>query len=82
MKVVRNTYPKYPNVARAEEGDIVNWQMIRGHYSLVRESDGKTLFSTAPVTKEGVLVSNGKQPILTGVVAQVKSKGWVLIISD
>ena len=80
MKVVRNTYPRHKHIAHAEIGDEVRWEMTRGAFRLIRESDGKSLFASAPVDTNGLLRSNKKQPVLNGVIAQVKSKGWILEI--
>lgn len=77
MKIIRNTYPVYSGGTHAEPGDKVCWK----HYKtmeLIRRSGEKTIFSTATVDKNGFLRSNGKQPVLTGVIAQIKSKGWIL----
>jgi len=78
MKIITNTYPKIEGVAHAEIGDEVNWELSRGAYRLKRKSDNKTVFSTSEVDKNGLLRSNGKQPILTGIIASVISKGWYL----
>lgn len=81
MKVIKNTYPARIGIAHAETDDIVHWELIRGCYWLIRDSDHKTLFGTAPVDKNGALRSNGQPPALIGTVAEVKSKGWRLILS-
>jgi len=78
MKVILNTYPKFPNCPHAEAGDEVRWERGRLGFSLIRLSDGKCVFTTAPVDRDGSRYSNGKPPILIGVIAEVKSKGWVL----
>lgn len=81
MKVVQNTYPKHTNVPHAEIDDVVHWAKTRKScYELIRDVDGKTVFVTAPVDRNGKLRSNGKQPRLTGMIASVKSKGWWLVI--
>ena len=77
MKVIRNTYPEWPNTPRAEVGDEVHWKLYQC-FRLVRDSDGKTVFSTAPVNRDGNRYSNGEPPVLVGVIAQVKSRGWGL----
>ena len=77
MIVKKNTYPEYEGVAHAKEGDVANWEYIKGAYSLIRKSDGKSLFRTPPVNKDGLLYSTGKSPVLVGVIGEVKSKGWV-----
>ena len=66
--------------AQGEMGDIVFWHMARGCFRLIRKSDNKELFATAPVNGNGLLRSTGKPPKLTGMVASVKSKGWFLEI--
>jgi hypothetical protein len=76
--VVRNTYPYWPKCAHAEAGDVCHWDKGRGCMSLVRDSDGKTVFSRD-------LLSPGqhdKDRPVVGVVAQVKSKGWFLEVAD
>jgi len=80
MKVIRNTYAKFPNCPHAEAGDEVRWEHARLGFGLIRLSDGKCLFRTAPVNRDGNRLSNGKPPILSGIIAEVKSKGWVLEI--
>lgn len=82
MKVIRNTYPVSPQTPHAKPGDSVYWSMYKGCFRLVRKSDGKTVFATAPVNKDGLLRSNGLLPKLTGVIAEVKSKGWILEIGQ
>ena len=81
MKVVRNTYPGHEGISRAEEGNMVHWELTRGCFDLIRNSDRKTVFTSPPVNKNGLLRSNGKQPKLTGVIAQVKKHGWILELS-
>jgi len=80
MKIIRNTYPEDPNVSHGQVGDEVYWSLERGSYRLIRKSDEESVFSTAPVDKDGLLRSSGKSPKVTGIVAQVKSKGWVIEI--
>ncbi len=80
MIVLRNTYPKHPNTPHAEEGDIVHWEYSPKGVGLVRDPDGARLFRTAPVDRNGNLQSNGKPPVLIGIIGQVKSKGWILEI--
>uniref|UniRef100_A0A6H1ZUU5 Uncharacterized protein n=1 Tax=viral metagenome TaxID=1070528 RepID=A0A6H1ZUU5_9ZZZZ len=80
MKIVKNTYPEYLNCPHGEIGDKVEWSLYRGSFHLVRVADGKSVFSTAPVNRDGNLRSNGKPPVLTGIIARVKSKGWILEI--
>lgn len=80
MTVVRNTYPHYKGCAKI--GDVVRWEAksLRG-YSLIRDSDGKEIFRTAPVDRNGLIRSTGKPPVLSGIIASVKSKGWALELS-
>lgn len=80
LKVTRNTYPVHPGVAHAKPGDEVFWEFHKGCYRLLRKQDGKVLFATAPCDKDGLLRSNGQPPKLVGVVAEIKSKGWILEI--
>jgi hypothetical protein len=82
IKIIKNTYPKYNKAPHGEPGDACEWQLIKGAYCLIRESDKKCVYMTPPVNKEG-LKQDGKPPQLTGVIAQVKSKGWILeVIND
>jgi hypothetical protein len=78
MIVIRNTYPVYPKCAHAEVGDEVRWEKYRGCMSLVRVSDGKTVFSRDLLSPGQ---HDGDRPVV-GVIACVKSKGWVLELSD
>ena len=80
MKVIKNTYPEHPNCSHAKKGDEVSWELTRGAFSLIRKSDGRSVFRSAPVDRDGRLRSNGKQTVATGIIAQVKTKGWVLEI--
>ena len=80
IKIIKNTYPKYPKAPHADPGDICHWEYAKGVYRLIRESDGKSVFASAPVNKGGLL-QNGDKPNLVGVVGQVKSKGWVLEVA-
>ena len=76
MRVVRNTYPVLPRVPHAEPGDLVDWQAGPRCMSLVRRSDGATVFSRDKWPKE----REDNRPLI-GVVAAIKSKGWVLEIA-
>ena len=82
MKIIENTFPRHDNVAFGEIGEIVEWQLRRGQYELTQAGGHKVYFSTAPVDKNGNLRSNGKKPILIGVVAENKSKGWRMTIGN
>ena len=81
IKIIRNTYPEAPNCPHAEAGDEARWEHNRQGFSLIRLSDEKSLFRTAPVDRDGNRHSTGTPPILTGIIAEVKSKGWILEIS-
>lgn len=78
LTVTRNTYPADPRAPHAEPGDVVHWELSRGAFRLIRDSDGATVFATAPVKKDGLLRSNGQRPRHIGVVGQVASRGWFL----
>ena len=82
MKVIRNTYPKYPNVPCAEPGDTVHWEISGQGYRLIRDIDGKSLFCTAPVDKDGNRRSTKTPPVLIGIIAEVKSKRWILEVAQ
>ena len=72
LKVVRNTYPVL-QCPHAELGDIVRWEVARGRCSLVRQSDGKTVFSRDCLPRH----TEDNRPVV-GVIAQIKSKGWAI----
>jgi hypothetical protein len=74
MIITRNTYPRFPNCPHGEAGDVCRWEMGRGRMSLVRERDGKTVYSRDLISPGQ---HDGDRPV-DGIVAQVKSKGWVL----
>ena len=76
MKVARNTYPVYPNVAHAEIGDEVSWQTFRGHMFLVRKSDGKTVFSRDCLPRH----MEDTRPMV-GVIVCVANRGWYLEVT-
>lgn len=76
MIVIRNTYPRLPGVPHAEPGDVVEWFAGPRCMSLVRQADHATVFSRDKWPKE----REDNRPLI-GVVAQVKSKGWVLEIA-
>jgi len=77
MKIIQNTYPEHPNIPHAEIGDIVHWEHGQC-FKLIRDVDNKTLFMTASVNRDGNLRSNNMSPILIGIIAQVKSKNFIL----
>ena len=77
MKVVENTYP-IPLL----QGDEVEWRLERGAYWLYRKGAGqydRPVFAGPAVDKQG-MKSNGQQPTLIGVVAEVKSRGHRLVL--
>ena len=76
MIVLRNTYPRIAGVPHAEPGDIVEWFAGPRCMSLVRKSDGATVFSRDKWPKE----REDNRPLI-GVVATIKSKGLVLEIA-
>jgi hypothetical protein len=78
MKIIRNTYPRWPNVDRGEPGDVVRWEQFRGRMSLVRESDGKTVYSRDLLSPGQ---HDGDRPVV-GIVAKVASKGWFLEVGE
>lgn len=82
LEIVKNTYPSHVGCARGEVGDVVEWRMARGRFELVKQVGEAVVYASSPVTRDGMLVSNGKRPALTGVIAQVKSRGWFLEVAD
>ena len=72
--VIENSYPKNEGVARAEVNDIVHWEDRGKGMNLVRESDGKTVFNRS-------FKKNDDRPMV-GIVAQIKNKGYQLILED
>ncbi len=80
MKIIENTYPKKPLVYHARVGDIVHWERRKGRFWLIRDSDKATLFGTAQVDRDGNLRSNGKAPALSGIIGEVKSRGWKMVV--
>ena len=75
MKIVRNTYPTWPGVAHGEPGDEVEWRASRSKMHLERIRDNKSIFSRDCLPK----AIEDTRPMV-GVIAQVKSKGWILEI--
>lgn len=76
--VVENTYPSDTRAAHAEPGDVVRWETPhRGTdgMRLIRASDGKCVF-VAPAPK----VAGAWDSPVVGVVAEVKNKGWRLVL--
>ena len=71
--VVRNTYPRWPNVKSAETGDVVKWEAYHQKWLLMRKSDGATVFSRDAKPKH----EEDTRPMI-GVIASVASKGWFL----
>jgi len=78
LTVVRNTYPRWPKVDRAEPGDEVRWEQGRGRMSLVRVADGKVVFSRDLLSPGQ---HDGDRPVC-GIVAKVASKSWFLELSN
>ena len=76
MIVLRNTYPRFSGVPHAEPGDVVEWFAGPRCMSLVRQSDGATVFSRDKRPKE----REDNRPLI-GVIARIKSKGWVLEVA-
>lgn len=76
MRVVRNTYPRYPKVHHAEVSDEVEWFCERGKWLLTRKSDGATVFSRDCLPKH----EEDTRPMI-GVIAAVASKGWFLEVA-
>jgi hypothetical protein len=72
--IVRNTYPFFKNCAHAEPGDVCRWEKGRGRMSLVRESDGRTVFSRDLISPGQ---HDGDRPT-DGVISRVACKGWIL----
>lgn len=73
LRIIRNTYPKYHRIERAEPDDICEFVPRRdGGYNLVRESDRFTAYSS-PKRKP-----DSPNPPVVGVIASVKSRGWYL----
>ena len=72
-RVVRNTYPRHAN--SAEAGDEVTLVPRRdGGYNLRRDSDGRTVYSSPNRSQDSPM------PPMLGVIAAVKSRGYVLEI--
>ena len=65
LKVIKNTFPKYQNVAHAEIGDIV--KIVKG--DLVRISDNEIVF-----VKPSLLFAKPKD----GIIAKVKCRNEIL----
>ena len=78
LTVVRNTYPRWPNVNRAESGDEVRWEHGGGRMSLVRVADGKVVYSRDLLSPGQ---HDGDRPV-SGVISKVASKGWFLELSN
>ena len=82
VKIISNTYPKYPNVPRAEIGDLCKWYLEKGAYRLKRISDNKTIFVSVDVDKNGLRRSNRLPPPLVGIIAEYKKMGWILEVTN
>jgi len=77
VKVVRNTYPVWPNVTHGEPGDEVEWRASRNKMHLERLADGKSIFSRDCLPKD----IEDMRPMV-GIIAQVKCRGWVLEVES
>jgi len=77
LTVTRNTYPQWNNVPHACMGDVVRWSAGKRSHVLVRDTDGKTVFSRDCLPKD----QDDNRPMI-GVIAMVKSKGWFLEIQS
>lgn len=80
LVILRNTFPRRDTSYHGEIGEEVFWEMTAKGFKLVSKSTGRAVFMTAPVRKDGLLVSNGKQPALYGLVGKNKAQGWYLEI--
>lgn len=80
FQIIKNTYPRHAGVARGELHDEVEWKLDRGCYRLIRISDKKEILTTPEVDKDGLKISNGRPPVLHGVIAHNKSMNWKLEI--
>lgn len=81
ITVIRNTYPKMSGVAHAEEGDEAEWVSGPGSFDLIRQSDNRSIFSISGLDRNGNRYSNGKPPVLVGIIGQLKNKGWIFEVS-
>ena len=76
LEVVKNTYP-----TDLKPGDKVQWVYERGRYSLYKVPYkgifDKSYFASPNCTKDGIKL-NGMPVDLVGIIAQLKSRGWVL----
>ena len=77
LRITRNTYPAYQGVAHGEVGDIVKWSVARGKMSIDRVSDGRGIFGRDCLPKD----REDTRPMI-GIIAQVKSRGWVLEVEQ
>ena len=77
LEVVKNTYP----YIKLEIGDKVQWVFERSRYGLYmvpyKGIFDKPVFVSANCNRDGVK-ANGKPVDLIGIVAQLKSKDWIL----
>jgi len=76
--VKQNTYPN----VNLKQGDIVEWMYARKCYYLYKTPIKSTIldkayFASHNCNRDGIK-PNGKQVSLVGIVAQVKSKGYIL----
>ena len=79
MKVIENTYP-----IPLATGDECEWRLQCGTWWLYRKGAGqydRPVFAGPEVDKKGLKRSNGQEPTLIGVVAEVKSRGRRLVLA-
>ena len=80
--VKRNTFPRYPNVAHAEVGDIVEWRGDGANKSgLYRTSDNGTFAKCLWSRTRQSRFHEFKQPPV-GIICQNKSKGYILELEE
>jgi len=81
IRVIENSYPRYPGIPRAEPGDLCRWEAPRrgsDGMQLVRVSDGACVFVSPPPPRAG----QWDQTHVIGTIAQVKSKSWRLVVAQ
>jgi hypothetical protein len=81
LRIIQNTYPRHKLAPFGEVGDVVHWEAFHGNYHLTRDSDNETLFMIGPIDRNGLMYSTKQPPQLTGIIGQVKSKGWIMEVS-
>ena len=80
LTVIENTYEGIVGIANAIPGDRVEWRRSPGRWNLHRIADDKVVFSMD--CRSDGLKPNGKEPVLVGVIAQVKKYGFRLVIEE